>query len=368
MNYKIVSRKEDTGRIILKRTRTLETVLSVICFLIGVFFLPMGLVLFASPGYDMHYPFFWTGFGLLFIMGGIMVSTQIKIPEFLIFDNGSGACIVKDTKKDDSNQAIIPYNEIEGFHVRSHVSERSQSHVVEMEKKDGAFWSLFSVQSREKAETFREDLAKGVNLGAAPYNAGQAGKPESIEVSHDGGTTTLTWANRYAFKSYLFLIVALSSMAMIIYGSKPYATGPVQYGIAVAVICLFSAIAVFSLINNIGRKHRIEITKEALTYKKTGGIIKTGEFSLPIGEIDAILFNSGLSTMETVIYVLKKDEKEFLQSIKRGTMDAGKLFAAIALMKNVGKIEVGDLSIAGKVALEELLQNTVRELSGKQGL
>ncbi len=368
MNYKIISPKEETVVITLKRTRTLETVLSVICFIIGIVFLPVGLLLFLSPGYDLHYPFFWTGFGLLFLMGGIMVSTQIKIPEFLIFDNSNGACIIKETKREDSEKAVIPYNEIEGFHVHSHVSERSASHVVEMEKKDGAFWSLFSVSSREKAEAFRGELAKKVNLDVHANNSGQLQKPGHIEVTAAGGTTTFTWANRYAFKSYMFLVMALSSMGMVIYGSKPYATGPVQYGIAVTVICLITAIAVFSLFNNIGRKHRIEITKDTFTYRKTGGIIKTGQFSIPIGEIDAILFNSGLSTMETWIYVLKKDEKEFLQSIKRGTLQKSDIFAAIALVKNTRKIEVGDLSIAGKVSLEGMLQKTVLELSGKQGL
>jgi hypothetical protein len=368
MNYKIQSPAEETAVITLKRTRTLEAVLSSICFIIGIVFLPIGLMLFLSPDYDLHYPFFWTGFGLLFIMGGIMVSTQLKIPEYIQFDNGNGACVIKDTKKEDSEQAVIPYSEIEGFHVRSHVSNRSTSHTVEMEKKDGAFWTLYSAGSREKSESFCAGLSKRVNLGVTAGNSMQTQKPDIIEAATADGTAAFTWANRYAFKSYLFLILALSSMGMIIYGSRPYAAGIIQYAIAVAFIVFITLIAVFSLLNNIGRKHRIEITKDALTYRKTGGIIKSGQFSLPIGEIDSILFNFSLSTMETVIYVLKKEEKEFLQDIKRGTFQKGDIFKAIALMKSVRKIEVGDLSIAGKVSLEELLQKTVYELSGKQGL
>ncbi|HPV41072.1 MAG TPA: hypothetical protein PKX40_07835 [Spirochaetota bacterium] len=368
MNYKIITPKEETAVITLKRTRTLERVLGAICLIIGIIFLPIGLILFLTPDYDIHYPFFWTGFGLLFLMGGIMVTTQIKIPEFIEFNNSEGACIVRDTKKDNSDRAVIPYGEIEGFHVRSHMNDRSTSHAVEMEKKDGAFWTLYSVQSREKAGAFHERLVKSVNLAAASSKTGQDKKPDHIEVAKSAGTTTFAWKNRHTLKSYVFLILALSSMGMLIYGSKPYAEEPVQYYIAVGFICLITAIAVFSLLNNIGRKHRIDITGNTFTYRKLGGIIKTGQFSIPIGEIDSILFNSGLSTMETVIYVLKKEEKTMLQEIKRGTFQNSDIFKAIALMKSIRKIEVGDLSIAGKVALEELLQKAVYDLSGKQGL
>lgn len=368
MNYKIISPKEETGRITLKRTRTLEAVLSVICFLIGIVFLPIGLMLFLSPGYDPHYPFFWTGFGLLFFLGGIMVSTQIKIPEFLLFDNNNGELIIRGKKKDESEQAVIPFNEIEGFQVRSQVSNRSASHAVEMEKKDGAFWTLFSAGSREKSESFCDQLAKRVNLGVPSKNTDQTQKPDHMDIAATGEATTFTWSNKNSFKGYILLVMILAAMGMLIYGSKPYAEGPVQYYIAIGFICLITALAVFSILNNIGRKHRIEVTKESLTYRKTGGIMKTGEFTIPIGEIDAILFNFALSTMETVIYVLKKEEKEFLQSIKRGTFKKGDIFAAIALMKSIRKIEVGDLSIAGKVSLEGMLQKTVYELSGKQGL
>ncbi len=368
MNYKIISRKEETGLIVLKRTRTLEAVLSTVCFIIGMVFLPMGLLLFISPEYDLHYPFFWTGFGLLFLMGGIMVSTQIKIPEYLEFDNSSGTCSIKETKREDSERALIPYSEIEGFHVRTQVSNRSASHAVEMEKKDGAFWTIFSSGSQEKAEALCDRMTKSINLKTSSRNAGETPGPARMEVATTGEGTTIAWSNRNSFKGYVILLMILSSMGMLIYGSKPYATGPVQYYIAAGFICLITAIAVFSILNNIGRKHRIEITKDTLSYRKTGGIIKTGEFSLPIGEIDAILFNFALSTMETVIYVLKKEEKEFLQSIKRGTFQKSDIFTAIALMKNIRKIEVGDLSIAGKVSLESLLQKKVYELTGKQGL
>ncbi|HOT46290.1 MAG TPA: hypothetical protein PLM53_16115 [Spirochaetota bacterium] len=368
MNYKIISSKEETAVIRLQRTRTLERILGVIFFLIGIVFLPIGLILFLAPEYDIHYPFFWTGFGLLFLMGGIMVSTQLKIPEFIEFDNGEGACIVRDTKKDDSDRAVIPYGEIEGFHVHSRMNDRSKSHAVEMEKKDGAFWTLFSVKSREAAEAFHERLAQSVNLSVASSKTGEQKKPDHVEIAKSAGATTLTWKNRHTLKSWIFLILALSSMGMLMYGSKPYAEGPVQYCIAVGFICLVTATAVFSLLNNIGRKHQIDITGDTFTYRKLGGIIKSGQFSIPIGEIDSILFNSGLSTMETVIYVLKKEEKIMLQEIKRGTFQKNDIFKAIALMKSIRKIEVGDLSIAGKVALENLLQKTVQELSGRKGL
>ncbi|MBP7738619.1 MAG: hypothetical protein KA369_21775 [Spirochaetes bacterium] len=368
MNYRIISPREETAVITLKRTRTFERVLGALCLIIGIIFFPVGLILFFSPGIDIHYPIFCTGFGLLFLMGGVMVITQLKIPEYLQFDNINGACVIKETGKDDTERAVIPYDEIKGFQVHSHQGNRSTSRVVEMEKKDGSFWTLFSVQSEEKAEAFRADLAKRVNLAAAPNIAGPTLKPGHITVASAGGATAFTWKNRYAFRTYIFLITALSSMGMVIYGSKPFATGPVQYYIAVGVICFITAFAVLSLLNNIGRSHRVEITKDAFTYRKLGGIVKTGQFAIPIGEIDAILFNFSLSTGETAIYVLKKEEKEALLDIKRGTFQKSDIFKAISLMKSIRKIEVGDLSIAGKVALENLLQKTVYEQSGKKGL
>ena len=367
MNYKFVNQQDRTGAIILKRTHITENILSVILFLIAIVMLPAGLLLFIDPE-DIHQPIFWTGMGLIFLTGGIMISTQIKIPEYLVFDDSSGLFRIKGKKNIEAEQASIPYSEIEGFHVRYHINDNYGYYVVEMIKKDGAFWTIYTSKNKKKADDFCSMLAGRINLKANPGVIASDIKLHNIDVASSGESSVLTWENRYSFKSYCFLILILSSFGMVMYGSRPFAGGIIQYIVAVSFIALLSIVVIVSLINNIGRKHVIEISHDIFSYRKTGGIIKKGSFSLPVGDIGAILFNFSTSRLETVIYILQRGEIDTFQEIMRGTYKKSDLISAVKFMIGVKKIQVGELTIADKINLENLLQKLVEEKSGTHGL
>lgn len=367
MNYKLLESSNPAAPVILKRTRTSETVTGIILFLLAAVMVPTGLLLFIDPK-DIHVPFFLTGMGLLFLTGGIMVITQIKIPEFLQFDNANGMFTIKGKKNAPSEEASIPYAEIEGFHVRYHQNDNYGYYVAEMIKKDGAFWAFYASKSKKKADDFLVRLSSRVTIASNPGNAVPAAAPRRISVNTAGAATVISWANRYSFKSYLFLVLIVGSMSMLIYGSRSFAAGEVQFGIAAGFMAILTLFIVLSLFNNIGRTHVIEITSDQFTYRKRGGIIRRGEFSLPLGEIGGILFNFSLSRLEAVIYVLKRDELVMFQEIMRGTISGGELIAALKFITGARKIQVGELSIADKIKLEELLQKIVEEKSGVTGI
>lgn len=362
MNYKFAVPQSDSNRIVLVRARMFQIVLGLFLFVIAIAVLPGGLLLFFSEQ-DPYVPFFFTGIGLLFLSAGIAVSTMLAMPNSLVFDNVTGALMVYEGRGAKVRTAALPYPEIDTFQVRRHRQNRSYSYVVEMLKKDGAFWTLFSSGSAKKAEAFRDRLLERVILRGTTA-AGEPPAPACVTVEDRGDSAVIEWRNRYPAGRRIMTVMLMASMAMTIYGSRPYATsGPAYYAAMAFMACILLA-ALISALNSIGRRNRVGIDGRSLSYRKTGGIFSTGEFTLPLGEIDAIMFNFSVFSGETAIYVLTGAEKEAIQNITRGAIELAGIFKAISVIKKAGKLDVGSLSIGDRLALERIIQKSVERKTG----
>jgi hypothetical protein len=365
MNYKFASPRPDPNRVVLVRSRMMQIVLSVILFLVAIATLPAGLLLLLGDT-DPYRPYFLTGMGLLFLFGGIALNTMLKIPGSLIFDNVRGALLVNEGKGRNAQQALIPYAEIESFQVRPHRQGKSTAYVAEMLKKDGAFWTLFSSGSQSKAGAFCETLKERASLRESSALAEQPA-PACVTMEESGDSTIIGWKNRYSIKNYLTTFILIGSMAMLMYGSRPYATSTTAYYAGLAFISFIILFAIASMLNSIGRAHRVEIGRGLLSYRKTGGLFRTGEFSIPLAEIDSILFNFSLTSAETAIYVLTAGEKDMLQSIKRGAYGPADILNTVRAIKNARKLDIGPLSMSDRLGLESILQQAVMSKTGETG-
>ena len=349
----------------LVRARMMQIVLSIFLFLVAIATLPPGLILFLGAD-DLYPPFFLTGMGLLFLCGGIALNTMVRQPDSLVFDNVRGALLIHEGKGKNPRQSVLPYADIEAFQVRQHRQGKSTVYIAEMLKKDGAFWTLFCSGSTAKAGAFCGTLKERVSLlgTSAPS---EPVKPAAVTMTDRGDTTLIEWKNRYPLKSHILTILLIGSMAMLMYGSRPFATSTTAYYVGLAFISFIILLAAVSLLNSIGRAHRVEIGREGLSYRKTGGLFRTGEFSIPLGEIDSILFNFSTLAGETAIYVLTGTEKETLQNVKRGSYAMGDIVKAVMIIKNARKLDIGSLSIGDRIGLEGLLQKAVLCLTGGSG-
>ncbi|HPN14429.1 MAG TPA: hypothetical protein PLA65_20395 [Spirochaetota bacterium] len=236
MNYKFAAHQPDPNRIVLVRSRTMQIVLSLFLFLAAIAVLPAGLLLLLGDP-DPYRPFFLTGMGLLFLSGGIAINTMLNLPNSLVFDNVTGALLVFEGRGKKARQAALPYPDIETFQVNRHRRNRSTSYIVEILKKDGSFWTLFQSGSEKKAGEFRDRLLERVTLRGTSAADKQA-PPACVTVAERGDSTAIEWRNRYTAGRYLMTVMLIGSMAMLIYGSRPYATSGAGYYIALAFISL----------------------------------------------------------------------------------------------------------------------------------
>ncbi|HOD14827.1 MAG TPA: hypothetical protein PK307_14820 [Spirochaetota bacterium] len=362
MNYKFAAHQPDPNRIVLVRSRTMQIVLSLFLFLAAIAVLPAGLLLLLGDP-DPYRPFFLTGMGLLFLSGGIAINTMLNLPNSLVFDNVTGALLVFEGRGKKARQAALPYPDIETFQVNRHRRNRSTSYIVEILKKDGSFWTLFQSGSEKKAGEFRDRLLERVTLRGTSAADKQA-PPACVTVAERGDSTAIEWRNRYTAGRYLMTVMLIGSMAMLIYGSRPYATSGAGYYIALAFISFIILITIWSMIDSIGRSNIVEIDRTALSYRRPGGITRTGQFTLPLGDIDAVIYNFSVSSGETGIYVLTAAEKEAIQNINRGAVELAGILNAIRVIKDAGRLDVGSLSTGDRLALESLIQETVKRKTG----
>jgi hypothetical protein len=362
MNYRLTSPQPDPNRVVLERARIMQMTISIILFLVAIATLPTGLLLMLGDSGPYH-AWFLTGWGLLFLSGGIALNTMLRLPGSLVFDNVRGALLVNEGKGTGARQAAVPYADIDAFHVRQHRQGKSTVFIAEMLKKDGAFWTLYSSGSRKKAESFCAALKEKVSLGRGSALMEPAA-PAAVTQTETGTATLIEWINRYPLSSHILTVMLIGSMAMLIYGSRPFATSVAAYYIGIAFISFIILLGAVSLLNSIRRAHHVEISGAALTYRKTGGLFRTGEFTVPLAEIDSILFNFSTLAGETAIYVLTGGEKEMLQNAKRGAYELGDIMKAVMALKNAKKLDIGSLSTGDRIGLEAMLQKAVKRWSG----
>jgi hypothetical protein len=368
MNYYFKPKLSGEGRVVLKLSRSLQVVLSIILLLLGIPVFPAGLLLFLGGGPDIYAPFFWTGMGLLFLVGGLMTATQLRIPEYIIFDNKKGDVIIKEKTRGEWESAIIPYGDIEGFQVRYHASHNYGSHVVEMKKKDGAFWTIYSDRKESKAVLFRDQLARSVNLEAGGGDLPGEEAPRKIEVIRGPESTSVQWKRSNSLAGAVLGNLAVLSMAMVIYGARPIMESEAAFYVGAGFIGFITILMLFHTIDALGRKHVLEITHDGLTYYSKGGITKGPGYSIPFTELDSVIFNFSTTQSEMAVYLLRKGEKALFQSVKRGSYAKADFFKALTLMRKIRKVDVGQLSTGDRIRLEALLQNLIHEKSGISGL
>lgn len=368
MKYALITPSGPGTALVLKRKYGLQRFLGITLLVIGIPVFLSGLLLMTAGGEDMHPHMLGTGLGLFLLSAGVLVFTQVRLPDTLTFDNDQSALVIKE-KGRAGGVVQVPYSDIAGFHVRLHRQDRSAFYAVEMEKKDGACWSLLFFGTEGAARDACAILNEGVKLDApAPLQAPPVSVPGDISLGERDGVSVISWKKRQPFISLTSGYAIIAGFSMTIYGIALLSDNRIAYYLAVAFAAVIAALAVFFFFYNINRRYFVEVGRGVFRYYTTGLLFHGLRFERPVMEIDSIIFNFSALRGETALYVLSRKERETLIAINRGDVQLGDILGAVGFMAKVPRVDTGHLGIAGKLRLEGIIQNAVREKSGRSGL
>jgi len=182
MNYRI---KEISGNgVVLSRSDTLKYILVPLFILISIFFFFISTGAFAEAA-DVKPGFLYSGMGTIFFCGALLLAFNVKMPYEIIFSNGKGCVIINEKIKGKFFSASIPYEDILDFSMAEHRSENSSGYTVDMEKKDGAIWTLLSASLRKNAEKFLETLKQNINLNNPSSGSRASGDTNGFKISEE---------------------------------------------------------------------------------------------------------------------------------------------------------------------------------------
>ncbi len=368
MNYAIQADKGSPGVTVLRRTRTLEYVLGAICLLIGLAALPPGLLLFLATDAGSGAPFFFTGFGLLFISGAYMLFARINLPEFLIFDNGRGILQVREQKLPGPCDAAVPYGEIEGFLVRTRRSGRSTGHDVIMMKRDGACWTICSSAGEKKARLLWDALVRQVSLDSRAGEGAETAVPESIAAGLNAEGSYITWKQSRPLTGSFVPFVILAAMGMAIFGARQWAENTPVYAAAAVFIAAVTVIALYGTLYNIGKSRTVTVTQRELKYREHGGPVPGRGFVVPLTDIASVMFSFSVSQGDSALYIVRKGEEELMRKSASGDFTPGEILQAIRTLAGMKKIFLPNARTIEKIAMERLVQKAIAERSGITGL
>ncbi|MBN1535060.1 MAG: hypothetical protein JXA20_20495 [Spirochaetes bacterium] len=367
MNYRL-AQSDTEGTVVLRRSRAFERLLAVLCLLIGLAMLFPGIALFFVPEAWPYTPFFYTGFGLLFLCGAFLLATRFVVPDCLIFDNGRCRLTVRERRRRTTSEAAIPYGEIGGFSCLRNPDRRSRGWCVVMAKKDGALWTLFEAAREERARELFNRLNSGVMLGADTGEPSPPPESDLFSVSAAEGATVISWKNGHPLRSSAVPLLTVASMIMVLYGAWPMSTNIVFHVIAGIFMIIVAALALYGTLYNFGKTRIVTVTAAEFRYREEGGPLPGKGFTLPVTEIASVLFQFSTSRMESLLYIVRHAEAATYGKIASGDITPADLLQVMMTMARMKRIDAGTVSTCDRIALERLLQRALEERSGRTGL
>ena len=306
--------------------------------------------------------------GGFFLAAVTAMNTMLKYPESLIFDNAEAVLRVREK---NGEEETIPYGEIVGFHVRLHESNSSGGYMVEMEKRDGAFWTLFYAAREKNARAFYEALTGTVRLGAGSAGdrpSGPVPVPDGVSCEEEADLIKVNWRKKLSLRETLTGYLAIFFMALFIYGAGPHADNMAAYYAASVFMVVVCLMALGYLLFMVRRRYYVEITPGEVRYYSRGLLMPGRRFVMPVAELHAVIFNFSLSFQELALFFLRREEMTLFQNIRRGNLDPKDLVSALKLSLKANKVDLSHLRVGKMIALERYLQDLIERKTSRTDL
>lgn len=359
---------ETSGSDVVARLRKgLSVAIAVVLFLFGTPVVLVGLLLLSGNEF-VRGGMFAAGIGLFLLSAAFLILLNRQYPEKLIFDNARGLLRIIEQK---GGEYGIPYNEILNFHVGIARQKDVSYFTVEMEKNDGAVWTLAIFTGRAKAEEAVAKLQRFVHLQSAssdmPARADERHSLDGINRFEKNGVTVIEWKQRFSLFFRIVGYCAIFSFALVLFSMAGWFLGNVAgYYIALFFALALTIYPAVYFFYSIRRVYVLEIGRGLVRYYTRGFFARGLAFDLSIDRIDAVLFNFSVQRAESVIYFLSSEQKNRLSAIMHG--DIGNIMDDVAFMMHLPRIDAGGFTVSEKLKLEGIIQQTMKEHGARENL
>lgn len=366
MNYKLQSCTP--GRVELRRSRVGQYVLGAVLGVLGVpTALVGGLIALADPGLGALV----AGFGLAFSGATLLVVTREVGPGAFAFDDQARALLAyRSPTARGEPEARMAYSQISELRVGRYESSstdgRSVSFALDVVRRDGECWSLSTFHSQDKAEQLLALVQANLQLAPQPGDAGRpAEQPISsgrFHVERTPDQTRVRFKKPYRLVTHAGGLLVISGICLALFGAR-YQMPPFAFYIALGLLSFALAALLFGIVNGIGKHVVLLITQQNLRAQEEGGVIKAW-FEEPIAALHAVRLGFRPNRDDRMLLLLKQHEYAALARFREGN-ESNPVKLALALM-SARKLEVGELSLAQKLELEQLIEAEVERVSGKR--
>lgn len=316
-----------------------------------------------------------TGIGWTFTTAvGIMWTSRHSNPYQLIFDNDNGVVIIYQKRKGEDAITEIPYNEIDGFYIRTKTtssssssgSSTSRNYIVYWLKKDGNMWDLCSYGNRSKAEAMQHKLVSQVKLDQSPNLSKQPKLPESITMKKSANGVALEWRNKITAKFLFFMLIILGFCTVDagLYLKWMEEGDGMPFFVMTPFMALLVGLIIYYLIKNISTTYRLVITDTELFFEHIKGEQITKKKSIKLADIAAIMFEFKDVVGGSPLKILNHNEFNQLQEAMRGDFNFSDIGKLISMAYQSFQINIDALDVVDKVDLEKILQRVILEKGG----
>jgi hypothetical protein len=364
MRYRI--RSSDSHRVVLTFSMPerplvilLLAAVSLVCLLLGLAY----AVSPENPG-DPLRALSFSGIGLFCLSAIFLFSTAYvtAFPSRLVFENDLARLELFDRK--GASIDSIPYDGIAGFSVCRSVDDRVARHSFGFDMVRGGRWELYASQDRRKVKAFGDSMTSTVKLGArAAGNAAVARLSTAGRLALDRakpGELRFAWRRKaHPFSLVVSLVVLLSFLAAIV-GTRPFATGPGAYAVAVAFGAFFLLAALAGIFRTIGERMEVRIRRGSLDFSRRSALTRPRSFALTLSQVASVDFSMSFSRIGTRIVFLRPDEVERFVRCRQGTFSPAEVPGLISFLRGLPRIDVSGLPPADRLALAELIREAVQ--------
>ncbi|MCA9645452.1 MAG: hypothetical protein H6718_17795 [Polyangiaceae bacterium] len=353
-----------TGRVVLLRTRTGQFVLGGVLLILGAPAAALGaFVALADPLLGAKI----AGFGLAFFGASVLVFTRSVGPAAFVFDDGAAALLAYRTSDlAEAPVGRLPYSAIRRLAVNKQVSSnsegRSVTYAFDIEKRDGVQWTLYTSQSKARVEALLEQVKSGCNL-KAPSEASSVSAPSgAFEVEREAERSVIRFKKPYRLITQFAALMAVGGISLAVLGFQDQIPELVFYAFFAIITLVLAAVAV-GAVDGVKKHAVLTITPENFRSDQEGGILK-GWFEEPIADLHAVSFSYKPNEDQRVVMLLNRKQYDVLTGPKPS--DAMSALNYTLTMVATRKIEVGEMTLAQKLELEQLIQDEVERVSGKR--
>lgn len=400
MRYKLV-KSSDTTQIEVIGSNWQDKIKFTILALIGLPFSLFSLALL-SPGRNSVASGLTAGLGFGLLGYSLYRLFAKSKPAKLIFDNAKEALLIKESRL-SWNSPELPYSEIQGF--------IKLDKKICMKKKDGSRWIMWKEDSKEAADDSLSYMKQHIllpendeNEPRQPYNPKLS---NAISVTQDQNGTTLRWRSGGRVLSRFGQLLMLLVIPVILVGAlfSRFSSHKITLSILGPILWIgliaLGGVGFVYFVAGLLSWTTVQVNDKLITVKQGRFNLPMLHFAMPSPAIEAVVLHwnptlegSATQPNEDVIllkaaknYNLESDDKgdeprpkpeekdeddELIEELEDIANRIGHLDSVLGIVKELEislgqkRINVDDLSLSDRVALEYKLQELVEQYTNQR--